>query len=56
MSMVAGVEVREEKTNLNDEEIVQAFQKGDEDVFNVLIKKYEYLVWSKVKISYKKQG
>ena len=49
MSMVAGVEVREEKTNLNDEEIVQAFQKGDEDVFNVLIKKYEYLVWSKVK-------
>ena len=49
MNMVAGVETREEKTTLNDEEIVQAFQKGDEGVFNVLIKKYEYLVWSKVK-------
>ncbi|RDZ05492.1 RNA polymerase sporulation sigma factor SigH [Priestia megaterium] len=49
MNMLAGVEIREEKKDLNDEEIVQAFQKGDEDVFNVLIKKYEYLVCSKVK-------
>ncbi|MEK1832482.1 sigma factor [Priestia megaterium] len=49
MNMVAGVETREEKTTLNDEEIVQVFQKGDEGVFNVLIKKYEYLVWLKVK-------
>ncbi|KQU25093.1 sigma-70 family RNA polymerase sigma factor [Priestia megaterium] len=49
MNMVAGVEKREEKTKLNDEEIVQAFQKGDEYAFNVLIKKYDYLVCSKVK-------
>ncbi len=39
MNMIAGVEIREEKMPLNDEEIVQAFQKGDEDVFNLLIKK-----------------
>lgn len=49
MNMVAGVEKREEKTKLNDEEIVQAFQKDDEYAFNVLIKKYDYLVCSKVK-------
>src|SRR6478609_8186150 len=49
MNMVAGVEIREEKKDLNDEEIVQAFQKGDEDVFNVLVRKYEYLLCLKIK-------
>ncbi|MDD9781454.1 RNA polymerase sporulation sigma factor SigH [Priestia megaterium] len=49
MNMIAGVEIKEERMPLNDEEIVRAFQKGDEDVFNLLIKKYEYLVCLKVK-------
>ena len=49
MNMVVDIEVREKKKDLNDEEIIQAFQKGDEDVFNVLVRKYEYLFCLKIK-------
>lgn len=50
MNMLANVKLGEEKPILSDEEIVQAFQWGDEDAFNLLVKKYEYLVCSKVKV------
>lgn len=40
---------KEEKNVLNDKEIVQAFQQGDEDAFNLLANKYEYLVCLKAK-------
>ncbi|MGZ0880202.1 RNA polymerase sporulation sigma factor SigH [Priestia megaterium] len=50
MNMLADVKLGEEKTILSDEEIVQAFQWGDDDAFNLLVKKYEYLVCSKVKV------
>ncbi|MDP1471791.1 RNA polymerase sporulation sigma factor SigH [Priestia megaterium] len=49
MNMVVDRKTREGKTILSDEEIVQAFQQGAEDAFNVLVKKYEYLVCLKVK-------
>lgn len=50
MNILANVKPREEKTILSDEESVQAFQLGDEVAFNLLVKKYEYLVCSKVKV------
>lgn len=50
MNMLADVKLGEEQTILSDEEIVQAFQWGDDDAFNLLVKKYEYLVCSKVKV------
>jgi RNA polymerase sporulation-specific sigma factor len=48
--MLVDVKPRENKTILSDEEIVQEFQQGDDDAFNVLVKKYEYLVCLKVKM------
>jgi RNA polymerase sporulation-specific sigma factor len=48
--MLVDVKPRENKTILSDEEIVQEFQQGDDDAFNVLVKKYEYLVCMKVKM------
>jgi RNA polymerase sporulation-specific sigma factor len=48
--MLVNVESRKEKTILSDEEFVQAFQQGDDDAFNILVKKYEYLVCLKVKM------
>ena len=50
MNMLVDVKPRENKTILSDEEIVQEFQQGDDDAFNVLVKKYEYLVCLKVKM------
>ena len=50
MNMLVDVKPRENKTILSDEEIVQEFQQGDDDAFNVLVKKYEYLVCMKVKM------
>jgi RNA polymerase sporulation-specific sigma factor len=50
MNMLVNVESRKEKTILSDEEFVQAFQQGDDDAFNILVKKYEYLVCLKVKM------
>ncbi|UKJ83733.1 sigma-70 family RNA polymerase sigma factor (plasmid) [Priestia megaterium] len=50
MNMLVDVKPRENKTILSDEEIVQEFQQGDDDAFNILVKKYEYLVCLKVKM------
>jgi RNA polymerase sporulation-specific sigma factor len=50
MNMLVDVKPRENKTILSDEEIVLEFQQGDDDAFNVLVKKYEYLVCIKVKM------
>ncbi|MGE1115153.1 sigma-70 family RNA polymerase sigma factor [Priestia megaterium] len=50
MNMLVDVKPRENKTILSDEEIAQEFQQGDDDAFNVLVKKYEYLVCLKVKM------
>ncbi|MGE7718221.1 sigma-70 family RNA polymerase sigma factor [Priestia megaterium] len=50
MNILADVKLEEKKTILSDEGIVQAFQLGDEVAFNLLVKKYEYLVCSKVKV------
>ncbi|RDZ12758.1 RNA polymerase sporulation sigma factor SigH [Priestia megaterium] len=49
MNMLVDAKPREEKMILCDEEIVQAFQWGDEEAFNVLVKKYEYLICLKIK-------
>lgn len=49
MNMLVDAKAREEKMILCDEEIVQAFQWGDEEAFNVLVKKYEYLICLKIK-------
>ncbi|WP_129707784.1 sigma-70 family RNA polymerase sigma factor [Priestia megaterium] len=49
MNMLVDVEPKEEKMIRCDEGIVQAFQWGDEEAFNVLIKKYEYLICLKLK-------
>ena len=49
MNMLVDAKPREEKMILCDEEIVQAFQWGDEEAFNVLVKKYEYLIGLKIK-------
>src|SRR5690242_11549447 len=50
MNILADVKLGEKKTISSDEKIVQAFQLGDEVAFNLLVKKYEYLVCSKVKV------
>ncbi|MCY9017453.1 sigma-70 family RNA polymerase sigma factor [Priestia megaterium] len=49
MNILVDAKPREEKMILCDEEIVQAFQWGDEEAFNVLVKKYEYLIGLKIK-------
>jgi RNA polymerase sporulation-specific sigma factor len=49
MNILVDAKPREEKMILCDEEIVQTFQWGDEEAFNVLVKKYEYLIGLKIK-------
>ncbi|MFE7083853.1 RNA polymerase sporulation sigma factor SigH [Priestia megaterium] len=49
MNTFVDKKTKEEKNVLSDEEIVQAFQQGDEDAFNLLVNKYEYLVCLKAK-------